>query len=111
RQGRPHRAESIHALGEAGLGRAHVELQLARADIVENGVAGDAGRRLAFADAPRPPADDDGQLGLVVELNDAGWLRDRGAGADDRARELDEDARLLLRGKPALGGMRPVIAA
>ena len=50
--------------------------------------------RLGLGDAPGRPADDDGELRLVVDLCRQRRIpADLGAGADDRARPLAEDER------------------
>ena len=91
-QGRAHRTERVERLAARPL--AVPELEVARRDIVEAGVAEDVVERVGLADTARRPPDDHGELGLVIDLG--GQLRvpaDLGAVADDRAGPLAEDER------------------
>ena len=63
---RPHRAERIERLAACPL--AVAELEVPRGHVVEARVAEDVVEGVGGVDATRRPADDDGELRLVVDL-------------------------------------------
>ena len=78
--------------------RARVDLALLRfavGEVVEDGHAGDVVERLGLLDAERALADDEHQLGLVVEAHDAVGPDHVRLVADQAGVELDEAGRLL----------------
>jgi hypothetical protein len=88
---RAHGAEGVEALAQVPLLVAH--LHVARGHIVDDGVAEDVRQRLGPADVATPVADDDGQLGLVVDLAGHGGPGKAhvGAGGDHALGHLGED--------------------
>ena len=73
-------------------------LQVACGDVVHDGVAEHMVERIGLPDAAAALADDDGELGLVVELPDHMRVPRNGvAGADDRGERLGEHHRRLGR--------------
>ena len=85
------RAEAVQALGSRPL--AVGELQVAGADVVDNGEAQDDVLPVVAVDVLARSPDHDGELAL--ELDAGGPFRDadRGFGADDGCRGLQEDGR------------------
>ena len=88
---RADRAEGVGRLAARPL--AVGELQVARADVVDADVAADVVERVALGDAAAGAADDDAELGLVVDLGALGRQDDRLARADERVRPLGEQQR------------------
>ena len=78
------------------------ELKVARADVVEVGVAEDVVVAILGGDARRAPADDDRELRLVVDVLGERGNQDRGVWTYDRRRELREHQRALGRFHSAL---------
>src|SRR5438128_6070230 len=86
------------------------ELEVARGDVVEAGVAEDVRERVLGADLTRGGADDHAELGLVVDLGrQRGVPSDVVARADDRGRELGEDEWRRWRLRAGLRGVVAVV--
>ena len=106
---RAHRAERVERLAARPLTVA--ELEVARRDVVEAGVAEDVIEGVGLADATSRPADDDGELGLVVDLcRERRIPADLGAVTDDRARPLAEDEGRRWGGGALLVDMFAIVA-
>ena len=87
-----HRAEGIERLATHPL--AVAELEIPCRDVVEAGVPEDGAEGLRDRDVARAPADDHGELSLVIDLGGERRVpADLGAVTDDRARPFAEDKR------------------
>ena len=91
---RPHRAKGVKRLAHVPLLVA--VLPVACGDVVDDGVAPYVGHRVLGSNAFAALANDDGQLGLVVNGGrDVGrWQVNRGAGADHRLGHFGKDDRV-----------------
>ena len=85
------------------------ELEVARREVVEQRVAGDVGDRVRLGDVLRAGADDERDLGLVVDLAARGRQLDRRAVGAQRVSELREEGRARRRLEPRLGGVGAVV--
>ena len=106
---RTDRAKAIHGFGEAGHRVALVELEIARRQIVHDGVAADVIERAITRYCTRALADDDPELDLIVELGHTVVKDHVGAVANDRIRKLEEQLGDTGRGKLHLVCVRPII--
>jgi hypothetical protein len=87
------------------------ELEIARRDVVQAGVAEDVIEGVGLADSTRRPTDDDRQLRLVVDLRGQRRIpADLGPVADHRARPLAEDERGRRRVRAFLVDVITVVA-
>ena len=96
----------------SGAERRRASLPVARRDVVHDDVAGDMRHRLVDRHPAGPPADHDAKLDLEVERVCSFGADDRLAVADDRARQLCEQQRLVRGCSPgALGHVVAVVQA
>ena len=80
-------------------------LNRARAHVIQNGVAEHIVQRVRFADVVRGPADDDGQLRLVIEVGDqVAVAEDVAAGGDGLVYALGKIDRERVRRLDTLAG-------
>ena len=103
------RQEGVDRLAQQPLGGA--ELERARGHVVGAGVAGDVVEGGGLGHPAGPPADDHGQLGLVVDLLRLRGHEHVGAGTDDRVVVLREQDRLLGELLAGLAGVVAVVEA
>ena len=107
---RAERAERVEALGPGPL--PVLLLQVARGDVVGAGVAEDDLVGPLRGHLPAEPADDDGQLALVVDpLGQRRRVGDGLPGTDHRGRRLEEDQRLVGHLAAHLAGVLGVVSA
>ena len=90
---------------------AFFELKVARADIVCAHVPGDDIESVCDGNGTSTPADHDRQLGLGVDVPDAGGEDDRLVGVDERVRELPEQQWLGRELEAQLGRVVDVVQA
>ena len=87
------------------------ELEVAGGEVVEQRVAGEVVERVGLGDFLGALADDEGDLGLVVDLAAVGGQRDRGSGRGQRVAVLAEDRRAGGHLHAALGRVLAVVEA
>ena len=105
---RPDGAEGVEALAAREL---HVlALDVARRDVARARVPEDVRQRVGRRDVLGAPGDDDGELGLVLDLRALGRAEDRAARFEQRRRRLEEQHGLGRRLGPHLPGVRRVVA-
>ena len=110
-QGRADRGEGVEGLAHHPLLARLVELPVACRDVVADGVAGDVLHRPIAGDVPPPLADDDHQLGLVIDLGAHLGQDDLGPRADQGRCVFAEDDRLGGDRHAALGGVVAIVQA
>ena len=94
-QPRPHGRKTIHAFGKGGLGRGDIKLELPRAQVVENGVAGHQRQRLVLWHVLAVTAHHDGQFGFKIKFGHAGRSGNGCAWGRHGGRHFENDARRL----------------
>jgi hypothetical protein len=87
------------------------ELDVARADVVHDGVAKDVLLPVGGGNLVAGFADDNGELGFIVRLRADLWKNDRGVRSDDGARKLHEDGRDFLHSHLRFGCVAGVVEA